>query len=117
MEHRWGGRIGVDVPVQLRCVAGAVGAGRLINASVTGAFIRTAIVPPVMARIDVLVEGFPISAFVARNAAEGIGVEWCNSVPQIISALLTATDTVSSAGPAGIADRGVLVARHHRLGR
>ena len=103
----------IDVPVQLRCVAGAVGAGRIMNASFTAAFICTSILPPVMARIDVLIDGYRVSGFVVRSVPDGIGVEWCNSVPQTIGALLTLSSTVSSADRTGTstADLGALGAK------
>ncbi len=98
MEHRWGERMGIDVPVLLRFPTGGVGTGTVIDASFSGAFIRTNVMQPLMAQIEIMVDGHPLAARVVRNAAEGSGVEWCSWPPQIICALLvTANSAVLSA--------------------
>jgi|SRR6185437_514646 len=122
MEHRWGERIDIEeVPVQLRCLVGAIGAGTIINASFSGAFIRTCLIPPLMARIDILVDVHPVSAFVVRKAPEGIGVEWCNWASEIISALLLSAhssaasanrNTPRTADPQAFAARGIVASGH-----
>lgn len=88
MEHRWGERLPIEIPVQLRRLSGAVGAGTITNASGSGAFIRTSLPNPPLARIDILIDGHCLAAFAVRNSAEGVGVEWCEWMPEIISALL-----------------------------
>ncbi len=90
MEHRWGERTGIEIPVALRTAAAQAFAGQIANASVSGAFIRTSAAQPFMARIDILIDGQTVPAFVVRIAPDGIGVEWCDLAPGMISALLLA---------------------------
>ena len=86
MEHRWGHRIGVDLPVRITGNPFSVRAGRLVNLSVSGAFILTGgdlrklsrvlivIANPSMARH----EAPTLAAYVARKLGDGFGIEWCS---------------------------------------
>ena len=96
MEHRWGERVGVDVPVRITGHPFTVRTGRLSNLSVSGAFIRADVDVRPMSRIVVAIE-LPhrpkrdapmIPAFVARKLKDGIGIEWCEFKPPAISRLL-----------------------------
>ncbi len=96
MEHRWGERIGVDIPVRITGHPFTVRTGRLSNLSVSGAFIRAEIDVRLLARILVAID-LPygtkcdapmVPAFVARKLKDGIGIEWCEFKPPAINRLL-----------------------------
>jgi hypothetical protein len=96
MEHRWGKRVGVDIPVRITGHPFTVRTGRLSNLSVSGAFIRADVNVRPLSRILVAIE-LPqrpkrdapmIPAFVARKLKDGIGIEWCEFKPPAIIRLL-----------------------------
>jgi hypothetical protein len=96
MEHRWGARIGVDIPVRITGHPFTVRSGRLSNLSVSGAFIRADLDLRLLSRILVAID-LPhrpkrdaplIPAFVARKLKDGIGIEWCEFKPPAINRLL-----------------------------
>jgi hypothetical protein len=96
MEHRWGHRIGVDLPVRITGNPFSVRAGRLVNLSVSGAFILTGgdlrklsrvlivIANPSMARH----EAPTLAAYVARKLGDGFGIEWCEFAPVEVTRML-----------------------------
>jgi hypothetical protein len=96
MEHRWGERVGVDIPVRLTVRPFSVKSGRLTNLSLSGAFIKGGVDVRVLSRIQVVIEvpsrfkhATPIvSAYVARKFKDGIGVEWCEFAPQAVIDLI-----------------------------
>jgi hypothetical protein len=45
MEHRWGGREATDVAVRFFAFPSQIGSGRVVNISVSGAFLETALMP------------------------------------------------------------------------
>src|SRR5271157_2411766 len=90
MEHRWGKRVSVDIPVRLRCRASAVVEARIVNISRSGALIRTNLPLTVMARVDIYLNEDAISSFVTRVESSGIGVEWCESSSEILGTVLRA---------------------------
>jgi PilZ domain len=96
MEHRWGERVGVDIPVRITGHPFTVRTGRLYNLSVSGAFIWADVDVRPLSRILVAIE-LPhrpksdapmIPAFVTRKLKDGIGIEWCEFKPPAISRLL-----------------------------
>ena len=97
MEHRWGQRIRVDIPVRLEAPPLLIGSARILNLSVSGAWIRCEFEQHSAAEIEVVFElqaasgehSHRIPAFVARSRAEGIGVEWRELAPPLISVLLS----------------------------
>jgi hypothetical protein len=99
MEHRWGERIVVDIPVQVSVPPLAIGSGRVQNLSISGAWISGRFDLQPLARALVIFdlsiggnpETLPIACYVARVRAEGIGVEWRELAPQIVSDLLLFT--------------------------
>ncbi len=102
MEHRWGERIQVDIPVQVSVPPLVIGTGRVLNVSISGAWISGKFDLPPLARAFVIFdfalaghhEALPIACYVARVRPEGIGVEWRELAPQIVSDLiLFATET------------------------
>jgi len=81
MEHRWGRREHVTIPVRLcwRQRRGAAN-GEITNLSVSGAWIRTAAVLPLLMplEVDMLTEEgrSALPAFVVRRSSGGVGIEW-----------------------------------------
>jgi hypothetical protein len=96
MEHRWGERIEVDIPVQVSMPPLMAGSGRVLNMSISGAWISGSFDLPPMARAFVVFdfsiagqpEPLPIACYVARVRPQGIGVEWRELAPQIVSDLI-----------------------------
>jgi len=99
MEHRWGNRVSVDVPVGLRCRASAEAEARIVNISRSGALIRTHLSLTVLARVDIHLNGHTISSFVTRVESTGIGVEWCEPSPKILRIVRTADHKSISESP------------------
>jgi hypothetical protein len=110
MEHRWGERIVVDIPVQVSVPPLVIGTGRITNISISGAWISGRFDLPILARAFVVFdfsvggvrEALPIACFVARVRPEGMGVEWRELAPQIVSDLMlfaTGTNHAREHGP------------------
>jgi hypothetical protein len=102
MEHRWGERVAVDIPVQVSVPPLIIGAGRVQNLSISGAWISGNFDLPPLARAIVIFdlgiggvqETLPLACYVARVLRGGMGVEWRELAPQIVSDLmLFATDS------------------------
>ena len=89
MDHRWGQRVVVDLAVQLLCHPRTIAVGRLMNASVSGAFVRTGLAPALLAPVRILgflseTEGTrreAIEGYVVRREREGFGIEWFELAP------------------------------------
>lgn len=98
MEHRWGERLLVDVPVRVSTHAFSQREGILRNLSVSGALLVSDLDARVLARVQIHVvnhhrrvhESPGIQAFVARRYRHGFGLEWCEFAPSAISELLRA---------------------------
>jgi hypothetical protein len=96
MEHRWGERVGVDIPVRITGHPFSVRTGRLANLSVSGAFIKADLDLRLLSRIQVAIElpqrskheAPTVAAYVARRFKDGIGIEWCEFAPPAINRLL-----------------------------
>ena len=91
MEHRWGQRVAVKMPVELNVRPHAVNWMRDVSAS--GAFIETLPLFPIFSLLHVtfMVGGSmqSVPGYVVRVGGDGMGVEWCTFAPQAIRALLT----------------------------
>jgi hypothetical protein len=100
MEHRCGSRVEVDMPVRLVSRPGAIGLGRLLNVSLSGAYVQTDLQPEFLALVRLeLTETpgaraarMPADSFVVRSSLGGIGLEWCAAPPKWIAQLLHADD-------------------------
>ncbi|MDP9082364.1 MAG: PilZ domain-containing protein [Pseudomonadota bacterium] len=98
MEHRWGERLQVDIPVRVAVHPYAVRDGKLSNLSVSGAMIRVESDARLFSQIEIAIEipSFPkheaptVGGYVTRKYKEGIGIEWCEFSPRAISDLLRA---------------------------
>jgi hypothetical protein len=89
MEHRWGERLDVALPVRIRAPYGLVGSGLVVNFSVSGAFIATTLPVAVLSKIrvsfrfgrraaQIMHPGCStFAAQVIRQNAAGFAVEWC----------------------------------------
>ncbi len=89
MEHRWGARIVVDIPVRFRCRSGDFVDAHMVNISLSGAFIRTERALTRHAPLEIELGGCVIPSFVVRVQKDGIGAEWSSGLPEgIENALL-----------------------------
>ena len=57
MEHRWGERRKVSLPVRVRTPFGVIGVGRVLDLSVSGAFITTTLPVRLFSRVEISVQG------------------------------------------------------------
>lgn len=87
MEHRWGQREDVSIPVRLRWHQryGAA-TGEISNISQSGAWIETNAELPLLAPLDVdmLTAGGrgAVAAYVVRKSSGGCGIEWSEPLKQ-----------------------------------
>jgi hypothetical protein len=96
MEHRWGHRVGVDLPVRIIGTPFPVRASRLANLSTSGAFILTDADLRLLSRVLVVIEtpstvrgdAPTVPGYVARKLREGIGIEWCEFAPLQVTRIL-----------------------------
>jgi hypothetical protein len=84
MEHRWGKREPTDVEVNF-VVYGTTGTGRVLNVSLTGAYLETSIPPRLLSVVYLQLARTAsaaaerIAATVVRRDPWGVGLEWCES--------------------------------------
>jgi hypothetical protein len=79
----------VDLAVQLLCHPRTIAVGRLMNVSVSGAFVRTGLVPALLAPVRILgflseIEGTrreAIDGYVVRRERDGFGLEFFELPP------------------------------------
>lgn len=96
MEHRWGQRVTLEVPVRLYFNDAALGRGLLRNVSASGALIETSLEIPVFANLVVALpasgEASPqiheLPASVVRRVPAGVAVEWRDMACPAIVALI-----------------------------
>ena len=97
MEHRWGRRIDVSLPVRLRAPTELrESSAHLANLSVSGGWIPGDIGVRQWCKIQVAFDlpvtmspgPHSVNAFVARQSPEGIGLEWCEHAPRVVTQLL-----------------------------
>jgi len=113
MEHRWGERFAIDMPVGLGVPLSTPKRGRLVNLSLSGAFIKTSLDVRLLSRLQVVFKPgrgrkhspVTISAYVARKADEGIGVEWCDFAPTVVAELIRTTTQRHPRLPKEISER------------
>lgn len=102
MEHRWGVRVLVDIPVRLRC-RGSNCVGAIINISLSGAFIRMEKALNRFAPLEIELEGLEgctVPSFVVRVQSDGVGVEWAGRLPRMLMTALLERSLSSNAAPA-----------------
>jgi hypothetical protein len=96
MEHRWGKRLAVDIPVRLSLPLLSAKRGRLTNVSLSGGFITTPVDVRILCRMLVAFDSpwgsqhdaITVPAYVARRDEHGVGVEWCEFAPAIVAELV-----------------------------
>jgi PilZ domain len=98
MEHRWGVRSRVDIAVRLAGNSLTVLDGRLMNVSLSGAFITLGCPVNLLSRLDIQFLApresrhtpTKIPARVIRLGPTGIGVEWCEFACPAVRAVVRA---------------------------
>jgi PilZ domain-containing protein len=125
MDHRWGQRQATNVVVHVVATSGRAGAARVLNISLTGAYLETSVLLRLHSRVH-LVPISPdnsaggsnrIAANVVRHDALGVGLEWCEALTkgvQIDSLLAMLADGES--GDARCAHQGGISLTHGRNG-
>jgi hypothetical protein len=109
MEHRWGQRLSINIPVRLRCLqsrySGCRCLGCLENVSASGALIRTefGINPAPNVVIETLapalgLQGRELAAFIVRASSGEIAVEWTEFASTGVSAVMMETMLSCGAG-------------------
>jgi hypothetical protein len=92
MEHRWGIRVDLHVPAELRTADGNSTDGIVKNASVSGAFVETVTKLPLLSRIAVNLPargGEGLDACVVRIEDRGLAVEWLDPGSRLVPTLLS----------------------------
>jgi hypothetical protein len=94
MEHRWGKRCRIDLPVGLRIGSGSI-EGRVRELSLSGAYLETVVRVGAGQSLSIELAGVelpPVAAWVIRQDAHGLAVEWQEFAPWPIALTLeTAT--------------------------
>jgi hypothetical protein len=96
MEHRWGQRVTLEVPVRLYLDDAALGRGLMRNVSISGALIETSLEIPVFTNIVVALASIEksgpriheLAASVVRSLPTGLGVEWRDMACPAVVALM-----------------------------
>jgi PilZ domain len=95
LDHRWGERVKVNMPVRLESNQSGEANGCMQNLSLSGAFVRSESNLRLNTLIEVSVALPPpstrtavIKALVSRKLSYGVGIEWHEFAPNIIRALL-----------------------------
>ena len=88
MEHRWGARVRLAIPVRLTAAHSQLTSiGRLTDLSISGGLIAEFKLRP-LARLEVHLEGESLPAYVVRVCDEGSAIEWCQFAPRLVIQLL-----------------------------
>jgi hypothetical protein len=97
LEHRWGERVRVNIPVRVLANLPNEASGCMQNLSLSGAFIQSDSDLRLNTLIEVSIAMPPpstrtavIRAHVSRKLKEGVGLEWHEFAPNIIRDLLRA---------------------------
>jgi hypothetical protein len=86
MEHRWGRRQPTDVAVRFAAKPGPTQTGRVLNISMTGAYLQTQVLLRLFSVLHLEPEMpalaaagcHSLAASVVRRDALGVGLEWCD---------------------------------------
>jgi hypothetical protein len=93
MEHRWGTRVSLDIPMRwARINSFVVSIGRLVNLHLRSR-IQLLLEWPLRPKHPIL----PITAYVARKSSAGVGLEWCDYAPYAVMQLLRDLSAISRA--------------------
>ena len=96
MEHRWGERFAVRLTVELSSGSSPPVTGSLENVSASGAFVRMEERGPPRGPVVVIlpqqaaagVRSVRLAAYVVREDASGVGIEWCQFAPRAVRELM-----------------------------
>jgi hypothetical protein len=89
MDHRWGKRIAVDLPVLvMNPITSHCGTGRLVNISLDGALISGSPNSHVGARIQVSISATVLDAYLVRMAGPSFAIQWAKFAPAEVVALV-----------------------------
>ena len=94
MEHRWGGRSKLNIPVRVDCGSRGIVLGVMRDASASGAFLCTGAQLPLLTNVHVEFvssggEHHAVEAQVVRRAPDGFGLEWMELAPRGVIDLLS----------------------------
>ena len=96
IDHRWGERFRVDIPVQVAIQALSGIDGRLKNLSLSGALLNACFDLRVHSLIEVSLvtpscgRPTPVKAYVTRKRHQDVGIEWCEFAHPAVKDLLRA---------------------------
>jgi hypothetical protein len=102
MEHRWGSRKEISLPVALHRPDAEPLRARIEDLSLSGAKLWISAPLPRLARWDVRIGEHLVPAWIVRRTEGGVGVEWCDFAPPVIATILrasTATRRRPTSGP------------------
>jgi PilZ domain len=91
MEHRWGRREATDVAVYFVANSGTAGTGRVLDVSLTGAYLETLVPLRLLSVIYLTLDATAftpgkaqcIAATVVRSDGRGVGLEWYESTAEM----------------------------------
>jgi hypothetical protein len=91
MEHRWGRREATDVAVYFVANSGTAGTGRVLDVSLTGAYLETLVSLRLLSVIYLKLDAKAstagktqcIAATVVRSDGRGVGLEWYESTAEM----------------------------------
>jgi hypothetical protein len=98
MERRWGNRLLLNERVRVTRDRLVLGFACLYEVSLSGAFLKAPWPLRAMARICVLLPDrngdstIRLEAFVVREDAGGVGLEWCDFAPPVIARIMEASE-------------------------
>jgi hypothetical protein len=123
MEHRWGKRVAMRLPVELSGGSRPAILGSMENLSASGAFVRTrgASLPrgPVAVRLAGPAAGRArttrIPGYIVRVTEDGVGLEWRQFAPSPVRELLSRAVKATPATPRPARVVPVRRRRAHRL--
>jgi hypothetical protein len=85
MEHRWGRRVPVQLPVRIRSLDGGTpAAGHMVNLSVSGALIATEHDAGAFSGVEIAVNNDWVLSWVTRRDPGKLAVEWMVMAPQSV---------------------------------
>lgn len=110
VEHRWGQRVELEMPLRLILGSFEPVTAQLCNLSVSGALVQTAQPLPLWARLDVELD-LPrqsrrlerVAAHVTRRTKDGVGIAWSELAPHMVRVLLNgAQSRTAGASPPNV---------------
>lgn len=92
MEHRWGERFRINQTVTVRDAKGWTAVARLRDVSISGAFIECRHPFDTASWVTIHFghggRSVAVDGFIARWTREGLGIEWSEFAPEVVTELL-----------------------------